>query len=555
MDDQENQKLNKYRALLENAAKGELKAQFQLGKEYLTGTNIDKNLEKSEEYFKDVVKKACEFAPKIDHLNLFEFRQFKSEKIKFDSKTTVFVGNNGSGKTSIIEAISLSLSWLSALIKNEDGSGHRMKEADINNSSLAKYSSICTSLSVLPNLNYEITLVESKEGVVNKQRSKYMDIKQLAEIYRYCNEKNENFGLPVLAYYSISRSVEVKMEDFEYAAKKDAKASWGKLDGYTESLDESKSFRQFLAWLIRVDKVEEETSSSQFIALQSKIENTRELIELLSQNKNESNTEISLNLISRVQDMEEQLSSMKSAHSSIEVNEINLSKKVKEAIYKFMPSVKNIRIKYTLNSIDLVMDKNGVTISALQLSQGEKSLFSLVGDIARRMVMLNPSLKANPLDGHGIILIDEIDLHLHPMWQQQVVRRLNKTFKNIQFILSTHSPQVLSTVSHESIRIISDIDGNIEIITPDFSLGSESKQILEDILGVPSRPQDVQIVKDLSEYEDLVSQDSWDSPRALELRDKLGRWSQQNDPIILKLDMDVRLRKRRRDKAQNEKDN
>lgn len=82
--------------------------------------------------------------------------------------------------------------------------------------------------------------------------------------------------------------------------------------------------------------------------------------------------------------------------------------------------------------------KNGSEISIFNLSQGEKTLIALVSDIARRLVILNPSLE-NPLNGYGIVLIDEIDLHLHPKWQQTIVQKLENTFPNIQFILSTHS--------------------------------------------------------------------------------------------------------------------
>ena len=91
----------------------------------------------------------------------------------------------------------------------------------------------------------------------------------------------------------------------------------------------------------------------------------------------------------------------------------------------------------------MVVNKNGKKLDVGQLSQGEKSLMSLVGDIARRLAMMNPALE-NPLEGEGIVLIDEIDMHLHPTWQRSVIGNLNKTFPNCQFILTTHSPIVIS---------------------------------------------------------------------------------------------------------------
>ena len=84
----------------------------------------------------------------------------------------------------------------------------------------------------------------------------------------------------------------------------------------------------------------------------------------------------------------------------------------------------------------------------------KKSLLALVGDIARRLILANPSLE-NPLYGEGIVLIDEIELHLHPKWQREVINKLREVFPNIQFILTTHSPQVISEISRECLHILS----------------------------------------------------------------------------------------------------
>ncbi len=91
----------------------------------------------------------------------------------------------------------------------------------------------------------------------------------------------------------------------------------------------------------------------------------------------------------------------------------------------------------------MLIDKHGETLNVSQLSQGEKSLMTLVGDIARRLAMMNPSL-ASPLEGDGIVLIDEVDLHLHPKWQRSLLERLTTTFPGCQFVVTTHSPLVVS---------------------------------------------------------------------------------------------------------------
>lgn len=106
------------------------------------------------------------------------------------------------------------------------------------------------------------------------------------------------------------------------------------------------------------------------------------------------------------------------------------------------------------------------------LSDGTRSVISMAADLAYRMVRLNPDLGARAaLETPGIVLIDEVDMHLHPSWQQAVVYDVRKAFPNVQFIVTTHSPQVLSTVPAEAIRILRWDNNLINIDKPAFSLG------------------------------------------------------------------------------------
>jgi hypothetical protein len=129
-------------------------------------------------------------------------------------------------------------------------------------------------------------------------------------------------------------------------------------------------------------------------------------------------------------------------------------------------------------------------LSIDQLSDGEKCLLAMVGDIARRLAIANPSLD-DPLQGEGIVLIDEIELHLHPQWQHKIIPRLTETFPNCQFIVTTHSPQVLSHVQPENIYILQSTPDGIIASNPESSYGRDSNQILEDYMGTPERPQDI----------------------------------------------------------------
>lgn len=89
-------------------------------------------------------------------------------------------------------------------------------------------------------------------------------------------------------------------------------------------------------------------------------------------------------------------------------------------------------------------------LTAGQLSSGFRTMLAVAMDLARRMAALNPHME-NPTESPGVVLIDEIDLHLHPRWQQLVIKGLVEAFPNVQFIMSTHSPQVLTTLREENI--------------------------------------------------------------------------------------------------------
>ncbi|HIH5503661.1 TPA: AAA family ATPase, partial [Proteus mirabilis] len=117
-------------------------------------------------------------------------------------------------------------------------------------------------------------------------------------------------------------------------------------------------------------------------------------------------------------------------------------------------------------------------------------------DICRRMMILNP-FSENPLLTSGIILIDEIDLHLHPRWQREILKNIKNVFPNCQLIVTTHSPQIISEVKHNQIIILGkDDQNNFSFHSPNQSYGLTSNQILNEIMKTDNkrldRPAEVQ---------------------------------------------------------------
>ena len=154
---------------------------------------------------------------------------------------------------------------------------------------------------------------------------------------------------------------------------------------------------------------------------------------------------------------------------------------------RFLPRYKNLQATAG-NDPTFTVEKDGCALDVRQLSKGERGVIALVLDIARRLWLANPSLKDPIGEGRGIVLIDEIDLHLHPKWQRDLVGKLCKTFPNCQFVATTHSPQVIGEVEASKIRVIQ--DGNVSL--PVRSFGVDTNRLLADLMGTPPRKWEVQ---------------------------------------------------------------
>ena len=171
------------------------------------------------------------------------------------------------------------------------------------------------------------------------------------------------------------------------------------------------------------------------------------------------------------------------------------------------------------------------------LSDGIRSVLAMVGDIAYRCVKLNPHLGANAAqETAGIALIDEIDMHLHPRWQQIIVDRLQRAFPRIQFILTTHSPQVLSALRKECIWIIHDDNQDLKIGQPAVSpLGHDAGYALAHIMGTHATP-DIENIKTLiADYQQYVRSGQEDHPQAVEMLHRMKTLGYQIHPSDLTL--------------------
>ena len=218
---------------------------------------------------------------------------------------------------------------------------------------------------------------------------------------------------------------------------------------------------------------------------------------------------------------------------------------VRAAIESMIPGVTNPRIKVRpLRFVVSVKREDGNTeeLSIDQLSGGYRITLALAADLARRMVQGNPHLD-DPLKSEAIVLIDEIELHLHPSWQQQVLSDLTRTFPNTQFVVSTHSPQVLTTVKPENIvELRRENCGITAKLTSAPTYGAEAGDVLATVMGVDERPLGNRFAKTLAKYRDLVAEGQGETSKAAKLRRKLDKLSPR-DPALDRADIEMRRRK------------
>ena len=162
-----------------------------------------------------------------------------------------------------------------------------------------------------------------------------------------------------------------------------------------------------------------------------------------------------------------------------------------------------------------------------QLSDGEKCLLAMAGDLGRRLALANPQL-GDPLSAEAVVLIDEIELHLHPGWQRMVVERLRQTFPHCQFILTTHSPQVLSQIPTESVILLERFQ---QAELPAGTLGRDSNAILSEVMGISERPQEW--ANRIHEVARMVDRE--ELPAARRALDELARQLGEDDSEVVRL--------------------
>lgn len=202
------------------------------------------------------------------------------------------------------------------------------------------------------------------------------------------------------------------------------------------------------------------------------------------------------------------------------------------ALHEMLPGMTNWRVEGDQVIVDKLVKVSGIsssgrleireewrTLPISLLSDGEKSLIAITTDIAQRLAVLNPNETDPVKTGNGVVLLDEIDLHLHPSWQRHIAIHLPKVFPGLQFIATTHSPQVIGE-TEPGRAILLHAGGQVDYL--DESLGRDSGWILRHVMDTPERNAELQA--GLDEIDQLVDSDNFQAAKekVRSLRSRFG---------------------------------
>lgn len=380
----------------------------------------------------------------INHINIKNYKGIKNLALNINGKSTVFFGENGTGKSSVLSAITAMYYPIINRVAQKKNKPITIEEDDIT------FGEAETSIS----MDFKINNEDKSFGIIKNRKSgkKNNNEKSLDEIAENLKATIEdlNLGTPIFVNYGIYRTV------FSVPLRiKNQHDSFNKVVAFENCLSSVTDFKTFFEWYRNQEDIENEQ---------------------IRENKNYIDIPLSC---------------------------------VQNAIYKFLPEISNLKIRRKPR-LQMVVTKNDESLQITQLSDGEKCLLALVGDIARRLAIANPK-SDNPLEAKGIVLIDEVELHLHPKWQRWMIPNLQKAFINVQFIISTHSPQVLGELKDINVFKFNRINGVVkcEAITSIF--GRDSNFILEQYMD--TEKEDPHISDEISKLFDFIDEAKYDEAK------------------------------------------
>ena len=423
----------------------------------------------------------------LKSLTLHNFRCFSDLKVHFNDRLTVIVGNNGAGKSTILEAAAIAAGTLTSAMDGLTNYGIKKSDAHY------KCFDLGSNVDVQPQFPVEITATGDIEGTEKewtrslnsaKGRGGLASAKELTEIADKYQERmrkgDKELKLPIISYYGTGR-----LWDQHREKKNDTFEKNNRSNGYIDSLDGAANDKLMMKWFQKM--------------------------------------------------------TMQELQRNQEIPEFTAVKMAMKQVFTLITGLSDVNVQFNLDTgeIDVIyFDQNNdpVRIPVSLLSDGYKCTISLIADIAYRMAILNPQLLDKVLiETDGIVLIDEIDLHLHPTWQKRILQDLMEIFPKVQFIVSTHAPEVINSVKRSSVVILKD---NAIYSAADETYGKDANTILREVMEVSARPDDVK--KLLDQFYNLLDKKEWDKAENIieQLESKIGNNDAEVNSCRVRLELE-----------------
>lgn len=412
---------------------------------------------------------------KIKTLRLHNFRKYADSTFCFHPRFTVMIGDNASGKTSILEALSVMLGTYH--LRSKIGSSRTsIREEDVRVAVHDKFDQVSIEEQIPCLISADGSLHGNPISWTRTFGDRGKDAREMINAgVRDIDSvrKGQDITLPVFQYYGTGRLWDTHRK--VTVGKPDSR-----LAGYRNCFDPKSDHSLFKKWFKQLE-------------------------------------------LSAIQ----------------KLKKIGALEAVRRAVKQCIPGGEHFYYDVSHDALMIVLEEEGYCLFD-NLSDGYRNMVAMVADIAHRAARLNPHLETNAaLESPGVVLIDEIDLHLHPKWQRHVVGDLQKAFPNIQFIGTTHSPfivqamnpgEVIDLNSLKSSEEAPFIEDNIAWPGPGNVYADRSiEDIVEGVMGI-SIPQRSQRYRQMYEaaqeyYRVLKSAQNVDAEEKKRLKLKLDQLS------------------------------
>lgn len=340
---------------------------------------------------------------RINEIRIKNFRGYEEFEVSLNPNFNLFIGDNGSGKTAILEALTVAMGSFFLGIKGANSRGIHRK--DIRIATFSDHQEYQFPVEIYARGivdNHEIGWLRTLEWEGGRTTSRNaFDITNISSYIDSLVRNGESINLPLLLYYATGRLFDVARGDEETNEEKmDKKLISSRFRAYDRSLQAKSTHNRFQKWFR--DK-----------QLSQAVKKTEDI--------------------------------------GFEI--------VKQSIIKSLPNCKDLFFEFDKSKMYglKIETEDGRILPFNSFSDGTRNFFAIIADMAYMCITLNPHLREEAIkETEGVVLIDELDLHLHPEWQRKIVKVLRETFPKIQFIATTHSPFLIQETGQEQLIILKD---------------------------------------------------------------------------------------------------